>query len=247
VTTRSELAWALPRPEADRPVRSNGARLVEFGETFRSFFAKPGIATALFFLLVYRLAEAQALKLVQPFLLDPRSAGGLGLETEQVGLAYGVVGVIALLLGGIAGGWLISRFGLKRMLWPMICAMHVPIGIFLLLATVQPQSFPLICTGLAVEQFGYGFGFTAYMVFMMRLADGERKTAHYAFCTGFMALGMMLPGMAAGWIEDQLGYPRFFLWVLICTLPSFGAVALLKIDPGYGRKSANENMAKSET
>lgn len=231
-------AWALPRPEADRPmVRVRGV-WTEFAETFRSFFAKPQMGRVIFFLLVYRLAEAQALKLVQPFLLDPVGQGGLGLETEQVGLAYGVVGVISLLCGGIAGGVLISRFGLRRMLWPMVLVMHVPISIFLALAVAQPQSFFLISAGLAVEQFGYGFGFTAYMVFMMMVAEGGRKTAHYAFCTGFMALSLMLPGMAAGWIEDHIGYPKFFLWVLVCTLPSFFAVSLLKIDPAFGKKAA---------
>lgn len=230
-------AWALPRPEADRPTRRVAGIAQEFWDTLASFFMKPLMGRALFFLLVYRLAEAQALKLVQPFLLDPRSAGGLGLDTEQVGIAYGVVGIIALLGGGITGGLLIARHGLKRMLWPMILMMHAPIAIFLALAMAQPASFPVICAGLAVEQFGYGFGFTAYMVFMMMIADGERKTAHYAFCTGFMALGLMLPGMAAGWIEDHIGYANFFLWVLVCTLPSFFAVSWLRIDPAYGRKA----------
>jgi PAT family beta-lactamase induction signal transducer AmpG len=230
-------AWVLPRPEADLPTRRAANIVREFWDTVVSFFTKPLMGRALLFLLVYRLAEAQALKLVQPFLLDPRSAGGLGLDTEQVGVAYGIVGVVSLLGGGITGGLLIARHGLKRMLWPMILMMHVPIAIFLALAMAQPTSFPVICAGLAVEQFGYGFGFTAYMVFMMLIADGERKTAHYAFCTGFMALGLMLPGMAAGWIEDHVGYQKFFLWVLACTLPSFLAVSWLRIDPAFGRKA----------
>lgn len=229
-------AWVLPRPSDDRAIRKETSLARDFWDSIASFFAKPYMGRALFFLLVYRLAEAQALKLVRPMLLDARSAGGLGLDTEGVGLAYGW-GVGALLIGGITGGWLISRHGLKRMLWPMIFAMHVPIAIFLALAVAQPTSFPVICAGLAVEQFGYGFGFTAYMVFMMMIADGERKTAHYAFCTGFMALGLMLPGLAAGWIEDHLGYPKFFVWVLVCTLPSFLAVAWLRIDPAFGRKA----------
>lgn len=233
-------AWLLPRPAADRPTRLAANVAGEFWETLASFFRKPHMARVMFFLLFYRLAEAQALKLVQPFLLDPRVKGGLGLETEQVGVAYGIVGVAALLSGGITGGWLISRHGLRRMLWPMIFAMHVPIAIFLALAAAQPGSFAVICAGLAVEQFGYGFGFTAYMVFMMMVAEGERKTAHYAFCTGFMALGLMLPGMAAGWIEDKVGYVNFFIWVLVSTLPSFFAVAFVTktIDPAFGKKAA---------
>ncbi len=231
-------AWVLPRPDTDKPTRRAASIASELWDTLVSFFQKPLMGRAVFFLLVYRLAEAQALKLVQPFLLDARSAGGLGLDTEQVGIAYGIVGVVSLLGGGITGGLLIARHGLKRMLWPMILTMHVPIAIFLALAATQPTSFPVICGGLALEQFGYGFGFTAYMVFMMMIADGERKTAHYAFCTGFMALGLMLPGMAAGWIEDHVGYVNFFLWVLVCTLPSFLAVAWLRIDPAFGRKNA---------
>ena len=134
------------------------------------------------------------------------------------------------------GGYAISRFGLKRLLWPMILAMYVPNVVFILLALGQPDNLLVLGSALAVEQFGYGFGFTAYMVFMMMVADGEHKTAHYAICTGFMALGMMLPGMAAGWIQDHLGYPNFFIWVCIATIPSFAATALIKVDPAFGRK-----------
>jgi PAT family beta-lactamase induction signal transducer AmpG len=209
-----------------------------FLRIFRSFFSKPGIGTALTFLLFYRLAEALALKLVEPFLLDARAVGGLGLSNEQLGLVYGTIGVIALLVGGLLGGYLISRQGLRRMLWPMILVMHVPIVIFLLLAVMQTESPFLISVALAVEQFGYGFGFTAYMVYMMMLAEGEHRTSHYAICTGFMALGLMLPGMAAGWIQDHLGYVNFFTWVCVATIPSFAATALVRIDPAFGRKAA---------
>ena len=184
---------------------------------FATFFAKPGIGIMLFFLLSYRLAEALALKLVDLFLLDTRSVGGLGLTNEQLGFASGTVGVIALLAGGLLGGYLISRHGLKRMLWPMIFVMHVPIGLFLLLAVTQPESLFTISAALALEQFGYGFGFTAYMVYMMMVADGEHKTAHYAICTGFMALGIMLPGIKAGWLQEQIGYTNFFVWACVAT------------------------------
>jgi PAT family beta-lactamase induction signal transducer AmpG len=147
------------------------------------------------------------------------------------------VGIIALTVGGLVGGWIISRHGLKRLLWPMIIAMHTPIVAFLLLALYQPESLVIVGAALAVEQFGYGFGFTAYMVYMMMVADGPHKTAHYAICTGFMALGMMLPGMAAGWIQDHIGYVKFFVWVLVCTLPSFVVIARLEIDPAFGKKA----------
>lgn len=230
-------AFALPRPAADRPTAGGGGLVKEFLGVFAAFLRKPGIPTILAFLLLYRLGEAQALKLLSPFLLDARDKGGLGLSTREVGIVYGTVGIIALTVGGLLGGWAISRRGLKAMLWPMILATHVPVAVFLVLALYQPTSLWLIGGALAVEQFGYGFGFTAYMLYMMLVADGPHKTAHYAICTGFMALGMMLPGMAAGWIEDQVGYVKFFAWVLVCTVPSFLVVARLKVDPAFGRKA----------
>jgi len=176
------------------------------------------------------------LKLVAPFLLDGRAGGGLGLTTRQVGLLYGTIGIIALLLGGLAGGYTISRFGLKRLLWPMLISMHLPLAVFVVLALKQPETLAVIGGALTVEQFGYGFGFTAYMVYMMMVSAGEHRTAHYAICTGFMALGMMLPGLPAGWIQDHLGYVRFFIWVCIATIPSFVATALIKVEANYGRK-----------
>lgn len=230
--------FALPKPASDRPTASGQSLGREFFDVFAQFLRKPGIPTILAFLLLYRLAESQALKLLSPFLLDSRAAGGLGLTTRQVGIVYGTVGIIALTIGGLLGGWVISLHGLKRWLWPMIIAMHVPIATFLLLAIYQPANLWIVATALATEQFGYGFGFTAYMLYMMLVADGPHKTAHYAICTGFMALGMMLPGMAAGWIEDHIGYVKFFLWVLVCTIPSFIVIARLKIDPAFGRKTA---------
>ena len=228
----------LPRPAGDLTVKRSPTLTADYLEVFASFFRKKEILTILAYLLVYRLAEAQLLKLVTPFLLDARSVGGLGLTTQQVGVVYGTIGIIALTLGGLVGGYVISRYGLKRMLWPMILTMHVPIAVFIFLALVQPASLPLIGTSVAVEQFGYGFGFTAYMVYMMMVAgNGEHKTAHYALCTGLMALGMMLPGMAAGWIQEKLGYGNFFIWVFIATVPSFIATALLRVDPAFGKKA----------
>ncbi|MEJ1973488.1 MAG: MFS transporter [Lacunisphaera sp.] len=229
--------FALPKPASDRPAPRRGNYLGEFFRVFAAFFRKPGIGAALAFLLLYRVAEAQALKLVTPFLLDARDRGGLGLATQDVGIVYGTVGVVALLLGGLLGGWAISRAGLKRLLWPMIAAMNLPNLIFVFLAMTQPTSLWVVGAGLAIEQFGYGFGFAAYLLYMILVAEGENKTAHYAICTGFMALGMMLPGLKAGWIQEQLGYEKFFLWVMACTIPSFGAAALLKIDPAFGRKA----------
>lgn len=227
---------ALPRPTGDYAVKNEPQPISGFFAVFAAFFRKKNIGTILSFLLLYRFAEAQLLPLVKLFLLDKREVGGLEMTTQQVGFAYGTVGVTALILGGLAGGYAISRGGLKRLLWPMILAMYVPNLAFIGLALTQPTSVFLVSGALAVEQFGYGFGFAAYMVYMMMVADGEHKTAHYALCTGFMALGMMLPGMKAGWLQDQIGYVNFFIWVCLATIPSFVATALIKVDPSFGKR-----------
>ncbi len=235
--------WVLPRPESDRPAERGRAFWADFAAVFVAFFRKPGIGRILAFLLLYRFAEAQLLKLVTPFMLDPPSAGGLGLKTSDVGIAYGTVGVSALVLGGLLGGWVISRAGLRKTLWPLMFCMHIPNLVFVALALWQPTGLSLVSGAIALEQFGYGFGFTAYLVYMLMVAGGPdggsvHKTAHYALCTGFMALGMMLPGMWAGWLQDRLGYLNFFIWACVATLPSFVAAAMLRIDPAFGRKTA---------
>ena len=235
--------WALPRPAGDRPVPRGTRFWADFGTVFAAFFRKPDVARILAFLLLYRFAEAQLLKLVTPFLLDPHSAGGLGLKTQEVGIAYGTVGISALTIGGLLGGWVISRGGLKKLLWPLMICMHAPNAVFVALAWWQPTSLPLVSAAVALEQFGYGFGFTAYMVYMLMVAGGAagenvHKTAHYALCTGFMALGMMLPGMWAGWLQDRLGYLNFFIWACVATLPSFVAAAFIRVPAGFGRKAA---------
>lgn len=232
----------LPRPASD--LRGQGARhigdlLGDFFRVFVAFFKKPGIAVVLGFLLLYRFPEAQLLKLATPFLMDKPELGGLGLTTKAVGIAYGTVGLTALTLGGLLGGWVIAKFGLKRALWPLILVMHVPNAVFLFLASLQPDSVVVVSAALAVEQFGYGLGFTAYLMYMILVSDGAHKTAHYAICTGFMALGMMLPGMWSGWLQQQLGYLNFFVWVLAATLPSFAMAALIKIPEDFGKKGTS--------
>lgn len=229
----------LPRPAADvRGAGGAAARglVAEFFAVFASYFKKPGILVVLGFLLLYRFPEAQLLKLATPFLLDPVSEGGLGLSTKDVGIAYGTVGLTALTLGGLCGGWVISRVGLKKALWPLVAAMHVPNVAFLVLALTHPTNLAVISAALAVEQFGYGLGFTAYLMYMIHVADGPQKTAHYAICTGFMALGMMIPGMWSGWLQDHIGYVPFFVWVLVATVPSVAMAALIKIPDGFGKK-----------
>ena len=233
----------LPKPARDQaeslkvsPGTPSRSFFAEFFLTFGTFFQKPKIITLLLFLLLYRLGEAQLVKMVQLFLLDPRARGGLGLSDHQVSLAYGGAGVLALTLGGLLGGFAVSRRGLKFWLWPMLLAIHLPDAVFIWLAYAQPVGLHLIAAGVAVEQFGYGFGFTAFMMYMIYIARGEHPTAHYAICTGFMALGMMVPGMWSGWLEQHLGYRHFFLWVVLATIPSFIVAMRLPLEPDFGRR-----------
>lgn len=230
--------FALPKPHSDVGARTsaNGSVIGDFVTTLATFFSRKDIFLVLAFLLTYRLGEAQALKLIAPFLLDAKAKGGLGLTTTELGLIYGTIGVIALTVGGLLGGYAISRKGLKFWLWPMLFAVHVPNLAFVYLAYAMPSNHVVISAVIAIEQLGYGFGFAAYLLFMIMVADGKHKTAHYALCTGFMAMGMMLPGMASGWIQSQIGYPHFFIWVCICTLPSVIVAMFLKIEPNFGRK-----------
>jgi PAT family beta-lactamase induction signal transducer AmpG len=231
--------FILPRPESDITKTDSSTKEIfrEFGLTFGSFFNKEGIGLAITFMLLYRLGEAMLVKMASPFLLDAHNVGGLGLSTEQVGLVYGTVGIIALTLGGIVGGIVASLKGLKYWIWPMALSITLPHLAYVYLSFFLPTSFVLINIAVAVEQFGYGFGFTAYMLYMIYFSRGEHKTAHYAICTGFMAMGMMLPGMIAGWLQDKLGYSHFFIWVMICAIPTLALIPFMKIDKEYGKKT----------
>jgi len=228
----------LPYPAVDRPASRDRSKPVarEFVHIFALFFRKKGIVAILAFFLFYRLAETQLLKIIAPFLLDPRSKGGLGLTTTEVGIIYGTVGVVALMLGGLLGGYAIYKKGLKFWIWAMVCVMHLPDLVFVYLSQAMPDNFYLINLAVAAEQFGYGFGFTAYTMFMIMVSEGEYKTVHYAISTGIMALGMMVPAMASGWLQEQLGYQNFFLWVMAATIPGFIVAALVKIDAEFGKK-----------
>jgi PAT family beta-lactamase induction signal transducer AmpG len=231
--------FILPYPAIDRPGEAQNilAFIREFFQTFGSFFAKERIGVLLGFLLLYRFGEAQMVKMVVPFLLDGRELGGLGLTTGQVGLVYGTIGILALTCGGLLGGMVASRQGLKFWLWPMVCIIHVPDVVFIYLAYAQPDNLAIISVCLALEQFGYGFGFTAYMLYMIYIARGKHQTAHYAICTGFMALGMMLPGMWSGWLQETIGYQHFFVWVILATLPSFAVVAFIPLEKDFGKRT----------
>ncbi len=233
-------SFILPHPTSDVKRNAESVKKVfaDFIETFASFFKKKGIVVALLFILIFRLGEAQLVKLASPFLLDSLEKGGLGLSTKNIGFIYGTAGMIALTLGGILGGIVVSKGGLKKWMLPMVFAMNLPNLVYVFLAFLQPTELWIITSAVVVEQFGYGFGFTAFMLFMIYLSDGVHKTAHYALCTGFMALGMMLPGMASGWIQDTIGYQNFFIWVMICTVPGFIIINFLKYDPKFGAKES---------
>jgi PAT family beta-lactamase induction signal transducer AmpG len=235
--------FVLPCPQLDKSTETRSASDIfkEFGLTFVSFFTKKGIILAIAFMLLYRLGEAMLVKMASPFLLDKADVGGLGLTTEQVGLVYGTIGVIALTVGGIVGGILISKKGLKYWIWPMALCITLPHLAYVYLAIALPHSFVLINTAVALEQFGYGFGFTAYMLYLIYFADGEHKTAHYAMCTGLMALGMMLPGMMAGWLQELLGYKQFFLFIMLLAIPTLAVIPFMKIDPSFGVKKSEKN------
>lgn len=222
------LSWfhalLLPRPADDRTAgkKKPAEVLREFGRAFGSFFTKPGIGLAIAFMLLFRLPEAFSVKMLYPFFSDGVALGGLGLDKTAFGLVYGTAGVIALLVGGILGGLAISRFGLRKCLLPMALSLALPCAAYLVLALLQPASLWLIGGLVVFDQFGYGFGFTAYTVYMMRFADGPLKTSHYAICTGFMALSMLLPGAVAGYLQEGLGYTGFFWMVMACCLATVG-------------------------
>ncbi|MFM1754702.1 MAG: hypothetical protein RLZZ236_1641 [Bacteroidota bacterium] len=209
----------------------------DFSTVFASFFKKKQIGIVLAFILVFRLGESQLMKMLTPFLIDTKELGGMGLTTEDVGIIYGTFGVIALLIGGTLGGIAISKQGLGKWMLPMILIMHLPIIGFILLSHFHPENTIYIYAVVIVEQFGYGFGFAAFLMYLIYVAEGESKTSHYALATGFMALGMMLPGMISGYIQEYLGYGNFFIWVLLATIPGIILSRFLIFPADFGKKS----------
>ena len=238
-------AFVLPRPAEDRTAgrKSTGEVFSEFGEAFRSFFTKPGIGLLVAFLLLYRLPEALSVKLLYPFFSDGIAEGGLGLDKAAYGMVYGTAGVIALLVGGILGGWHISRRGLRSCLLPMALSLALPCAVDLFLAIVQPSSVWTVGACVVFDQFGYGYGFTAYTVYMIYFADGPLKTSHYAICTGFMALSMLLPGAVAGYLQSGLGYVGFYSLVMACCLATVFVTlyARRRIPADYGRAKTTDH------
>ncbi len=229
----------LPFPASDEiRIKKNFSEINKsFIDTFISFLKKQQIIIFIFFILLYRLGEGQLAKIAPLFLLGTKSTGGLALDNETVGFAYGTVGIIALMLGGILGGFVCAKKGLKFWIWWMLIAINLPDLVYVYLSFVQPENIFIINAMIAIEQFGYGFGFTAFMMVLIYISDGKYKTAHYAIATGIMALGMMVPGMISGIIQEAIGYQNFFIWVCISTIPAFIITKFLKIDPEFGKKT----------
>jgi MFS transporter, PAT family, beta-lactamase induction signal transducer AmpG len=230
-----------------------------FAEVFTSFFQKKQIGLIIAFILLFRLGESQLLKMLTPFLVDPNDKGGMELATKDVGVIYGTFGVLALVIGGILGGIAISKHGLSKWMLPMFLAMHLPIIGFILLAYFHPEAIihiqflrfdyllnPYITSVVVIEQFGYGFGFAAFMMYLIYVADGEHKTAHYSLATGFMALGMMLPGMVSGYIQQYLGYGKFFIWVFCATIPGLILSRFLEFPSDFGKKSPSPTLPEGK-
>ena len=229
-----------PRPDADKPNAETSVKdiISGFGKAFATYFTKPGLWIAILFMLLYRLPEGFLMKMIYPFLLGAPETGGLGLTMQELGVVYGAIGVIFLLLGGILGGFYISRVGLKKAFWWMALAMTLPCLSFVYLSMYLPENMVYIGIALAIEQFGYGFGFTAYMMYMMFFSEGEFKTSHYAICTSFMALSMILPGLVAGYIQEAIGYQNFFWMVIACSVGTILATFLARriVNGDYGKK-----------
>lgn len=231
-------SWALPRPSEDtHRIQKTAADIItEFWNTLVTFFQKPQVWVGICFMLFYRMPEGLLAKVSALFLVDKMTNGGLGLSDVEFGMVQGTVGVIGLTLGGILGGIAASRDGLKRWLWPMVMAITIPDLVYVYLSCALPSSLLIINICIFLEQFGYGFGFSAYMLYLIYYSQGEHKTAHYALCTAFMALSMMIPGLFAGALQEAVGYRAFFVIVVVCCVMTYIVASLLKIDPEFGKK-----------
>ena len=237
-------SYVLPRPAEDISRSGISAKTIwsEFVHTIVTFFQKPQVLIAILFMLLYRMPEGLLVKVSALFLIDAEHNGGLGLSPQEYGLVQGTVGVVGLILGGICGGIAAGIHGLKRWIWPMVCAITLPDLVYVYLSYALPDSLLLINACVFVEQFGYGFGFTAYMLYLIYYSQGEYKTSHYALCTAFMALSLMIPGLVAGALQEAVGYRMFFIIVMICCIVTFLVTSFLKIDPEFGKKTAKTEI-----
>lgn len=223
----------LPYPAVDKPDQAKSGQLAEFGEIFAAYFKLENVGIGLAFILLFRFGEALLLKLAAPFLLDAAGAGGMALTTSQVGLAYGTIGLASLITGALLGGWIISRYGLRRAIWPLAFMLNAPDLVYVYMAYNQGLPADFIYALVALEQFGYGLGTTAFMFFMIGLTGEKYKTAHFAISTGIMALGMMVPGFISGKLQALLGYPQFFIAVCIATVPGMLLIPFLKLKDAH--------------
>ena len=241
-------SWALPKPSEDgeKQQRSVEGILLEFRQTVVTFFQKPQVWAGICFMLFYRMPEGLLAKVSALFLVDLGSNGGLGLSDGEYGLVQGTVGVVGLTLGGILGGFAASRDGLKRWLWPMVLAITLPDLVYVYLSCVLPSNLLIINVCVFIEQFGYGFGFSAYMLYLIYYSQGEHKTSHYALCTAFMALSMMIPGLFAGALQEAVGYQAFFLIVIATCAMTYVVTWFLDIDPEFGKKKKEDEEAAEE-
>lgn len=239
-------SYILPRPKEDAPRDDVNASTIwsEFVHTIVTFFQKPQVVVGILFMLLYRMPEGLLAKVSALFLIDAPHNGGLGLSPQEYGLVQGTVGVVGLTLGGILGGICAGRDGLKRWLWPMVCAITLPDLVYVYMSYALPDSLFVVNVCVFIEQFGYGFGFTAYMLYLILYSQGDFKTSHYALCTAFMALSMMIPGLFAGALQEAVGYRSFFIIVTICCAVTFIVTSFLKIDPEFGKKKVEEEQAE---
>ena len=238
-------SYILPKPSEDKGMESlNTAKLMsELKQTVVTFFTKMPVrevVIAILFMLLYRMPEGLLAKVSSLFLIDSHGAGGLGLSPQEYGLVQGTVGIIGLTLGGILGGLAAGRDGLKRWLWPMVCAITIPDLVYVYMSYAMPSSLLVVNICVFFEQFGYGFGFTAYMLYLIYYSQGEYKTSHYALCTALMALSMMIPGLFAGALQEAVGYRMFFIIVMVFCIVTFIVSRLVKIDPEFGKKQADQ-------
>ena len=235
-------SYILPRPKEDAPRDDVNASTIwsEFVHTIVTFFQKPQVLVGILFMLLYRMPEGLLAKVSALFLIDSAHNGGLGLSPQEYGLVQGTVGVVGLTLGGILGGMCAGRDGLKRWLWPMVCAITLPDLVYVYMSYALPSSLFVVNVCVFIEQFGYGFGFTAYMLYLILYSQGDFKTSHYALCTAFMALSMMIPGLFAGALQEAVGYRSFFIIVMICCAVTFIVTSFLKIDPEFGKKKQED-------
>ncbi|WP_228014818.1 MFS transporter, partial [Fortiea sp. LEGE XX443] len=228
--------FSLPLPDSDQPRQLQSTDSIPFWTIISSYFAQEKILVILAFILLYRFGEAMLVKFASLFLLDKPEVGGLGLTTSQVGLVYGTFGVVSLIAGGILGGLVIAKYGLKKCLFPMALAMNLPNVFYVYMAYAKP-SLTLVYPLVSLEQFGYGFGFTAFSVYLMYISQGEYKTSHFAISTGIMALGLLIPGIVSAYLQPMLGYPLFFSLVCLLTIPGMIVLFFIPLKAEAQKKS----------